>query len=143
MEGPIDTGDIPESRGPVSRVPRDAQGGLPQPLPHLRDSPIRRAIRAELGRRQMTRYQLWKAARAHCPTVTQSAVYEFLRGQRDISLKYAEALLKATGLGVAPLAQASVADAVQDSRSALELLENPPAPNAKLRKAARALPERT
>ncbi len=31
----------------------------------------------------------------------------------------------------------------RDSRLVLELLENPPAPNAKLRKAARALPERS
>jgi len=30
----------------------------------------------------------------------------------------------------------------RDSRLVMELLENPPAPNAKLRKAARALPER-
>jgi uncharacterized protein (DUF1778 family) len=30
----------------------------------------------------------------------------------------------------------------RDSRLVLELLENPPAPNAKLRKAARAMPER-
>jgi uncharacterized protein (DUF1778 family) len=30
----------------------------------------------------------------------------------------------------------------RDSRRVLELLKNPPAPNAKLRKAARALPER-
>lgn len=31
----------------------------------------------------------------------------------------------------------------RDSLRVLELLENPPAPNAKLRKAARALPERS
>jgi len=31
----------------------------------------------------------------------------------------------------------------RDSRRVLELLENPPAPNAKLRKAARAMPERS
>ena len=31
----------------------------------------------------------------------------------------------------------------RDSRLVMELLENPPAPNAKLRKAARAMPERT
>src|SRR5437867_6247242 len=31
----------------------------------------------------------------------------------------------------------------RDSRLVLDLLENPPAPNAKLRKAARALPERS
>src|SRR5437660_6543761 len=31
----------------------------------------------------------------------------------------------------------------RDSRRVMELLENPPAPNAKLRKAARAMPERS
>ena len=31
----------------------------------------------------------------------------------------------------------------RDSRLVMELLENPPAPNAKLRKAARALPEKS
>ena len=31
----------------------------------------------------------------------------------------------------------------RDSRRVLDLLENPPAPNARLRKAARALPERS
>jgi uncharacterized protein (DUF1778 family) len=31
----------------------------------------------------------------------------------------------------------------RDSRLVMELLENPPAPNAKLRKAARAMPERS
>ena len=31
----------------------------------------------------------------------------------------------------------------RDSRLVMELLENPPAPNTKLRKAARAMPERT
>jgi uncharacterized protein (DUF1778 family) len=31
----------------------------------------------------------------------------------------------------------------RDSRRVLELLENPPAPNPKLRKAARAMPERS
>ncbi len=98
MEGPIDTSDIPEMKGPIRRIKRDAQGRLPQPLPELRDSPVRRAILAELGRREMTRYELWKEARAHCPRLPQSAVYEYLRGQRNIGLNYAEALLQAMGL---------------------------------------------
>jgi len=101
-EVPIDTSDIPESKGPVRRLKRDAQGRLPQPLPELRDSPTRRAILAQLGRRQMTRYELWQAARVHCPRLPASAVYEFLRGQRVIGLMYAEALLEAAGLVVAP-----------------------------------------
>ncbi len=102
MEGPIDTSDSPEKTGPFRRLKRDAQGRLPQPLPELRDSPIRRAILAQLERRQMTRYALWQAARVHCPRLPASAVYEFLRGQRVLGLSYAEALLEAAELVVAP-----------------------------------------
>ena len=50
----------------------------------------------------MTRYELWQAARVHCPRLPASAVYEFLRGQREIGLPYAEAILEAAGLVVAP-----------------------------------------
>ncbi len=101
-KGPIDTSDIPEEKGPLRRIKRDAQGRLPQPIPSLRTSPIRLAIRAQLDRRHMTRYELWQAARVHCPRLPASAVYEFLRGQREIGLPYAEALLEAAGLVVAP-----------------------------------------
>ena len=51
----------------------------------------------------MTRYRLWKAAQAICPKLPQSAVYEFLRGQRDIGVQYAEALTRAAGLRLAPI----------------------------------------
>lgn len=98
MHGPIDTSDIPEAKGPLRRINRDTSGRLPQ----RRDSPIRRAILAELERRQMTRYQLWKDSRVHCATLPQSAVYEYLRGQREIGLPYAEALMQALGLVVGP-----------------------------------------
>ena len=101
-EVPIDTSDAPEHKGPFRRLKRDAQGRLPQPLPELRDSPIRLAILAQLERRQMTRYQLWQAARAHCARLPKSAVYEHLRGQRAIGLSYAEALIEAAGLAVGP-----------------------------------------
>jgi hypothetical protein len=99
MEGPIDTAEIPEARGAPSRVQRDASGRI---ATEKRPSPIREAILKELGRRQMTRYELWKAARDHCATLPQSAVYEYLRGQREIGLPlpYAEALMAAVGLGV-------------------------------------------
>jgi hypothetical protein len=96
MDGPIGTSDIPEKRGPFHRIKRDVAGRLPA----RRESPTRRAILSELERRKMTRYQLWAAARAHCPTLSQSAVYEFLRGQREIGLGYAEALMEAVGLVV-------------------------------------------
>ena len=48
----------------------------------------------------MTRYELWKKARAHCGTLSRSAVYEYLRGVRDIGVEYAEALMMAAELQV-------------------------------------------
>lgn len=94
QRGPIDTSDIPERRGPHARLLRDAQGLLP------RRSMIRDAIAREVARRGITAYQLWKEAQAHCPSLSQAAVYEFLKGQRQIGLDYAEALMAATGLAV-------------------------------------------
>ena len=75
---------------------RDADGRIIKPSP----SRIRTAILEELGKRRMTRYKLWKAAREHCPTLTQSAVYEFLRGFRQLGLSYVEAMLAALNLDV-------------------------------------------
>src|SRR5512135_2617295 len=80
MEGEIDTAEIPEAKGAPSRVRRDASGRIET---RKRPSLIREAILKELGRRQMTRYELWKAAREHCATLPQSAVHEYLRGQRE------------------------------------------------------------
>ncbi len=48
----------------------------------------------------MTRYELWKKARAHCGTLSRSAVYEYLRGVRDIGVEYAEALMTAANLKI-------------------------------------------
>jgi hypothetical protein len=92
MSGPIDTSEIPERRGSFTRVRRDADGMLP------RRSMIRDMVVRELKRRGMTPYRLWKEARLHCPTLSQSAVHEFLKGQRQIELPYAEALLAALHL---------------------------------------------
>jgi hypothetical protein len=81
--------------GPESnRLIRDADGRIIKPPP----SRIRTAILEQLGRRQMTRYKLWKIARRKCPALPQSAVYEFLRGFRQIGLGYIEALLTAVDL---------------------------------------------
>ena len=98
MEGPGDTSEIPESSGPARRVKRDALGRLPEG----RKSPIRTAILAELERLRMTRYQLWRKAQAHCETLTASAVYEYLRGRREIGILYVEAILKTLDLVVGP-----------------------------------------
>jgi len=81
------------------RVLRNAAGRLP----NKPASPIRDAVLRELGRREMTRYQLWKLARQHCGVIPESAVYEFLRGQRAISVTYCDALLTALNLRVLPL----------------------------------------
>jgi hypothetical protein len=77
-------------------VVRDASGNIVKhPL-----GPVRRAILASLDRRKMTRYELWKRAHAHCETLSASAVYEYLRGVRNIGSDYVEALMKAARLKV-------------------------------------------
>ena len=97
MERDIDTSEVPERPpGRATRARRTPKGRPFTPFP----SGIRDAIRRELGRRQITRYELWKRARAHCPTLPESAVYEFLRGERQIGLEYVEALLAAVDLEV-------------------------------------------
>ncbi len=97
MERDVDTSEIPERQlGRTTRARRTAGGKLAAPP----ESAIRDAIRRELGRRQITRYELWKRARANCPTLSESAVYEFLRGERRIGLEYVEALLAAVELEV-------------------------------------------
>ena len=89
-----------EGLPPASRRLRRDASGRPPVKPR---SQIRDAILEQLDRRDLTRYQLWKSARKHCPTLPESAVYEFFRGQRRIGLEYIEALLHATGLSVQPM----------------------------------------
>ena len=92
----VDTSDIPEVTKLGPRLKRDASGRLEKkPL-----SPIREAILSALGRRRMTRYRLWKNAHALHPSLSQSAVYEYLRGERDIGVSSVEALMAAAGLTV-------------------------------------------
>jgi len=95
IEGPIDTSEVPENRSGFHRLKRGPQGRLPR-----RRSVIREAIKRELESRKMTPYRLWKEAVCHCPTISQSAVYEFIKGERQLELPYAEALLAAVNLGV-------------------------------------------
>jgi hypothetical protein len=90
----IDYSDIPQlPRGP--RLRRDENGRLPE-----RNSVIRDAILSAMSERGMTTYALWKEAREHCPTITETAVGEFLKGQRSIGLGYIEALIAAAGLTI-------------------------------------------
>jgi hypothetical protein len=63
---------------------------------------IRQAVVREMNRREWTSYALWKRARRTCPTLPQSAVYEFLAGLRAIGLEYVEAILAALDLQVTP-----------------------------------------
>ena len=92
----VRTDDIPEWKGTEAPVCRDASGNLPP----RRLGPVRRAILESLDVHKMTRYELWKNARAHCGTLSRSAVYEYLRGTRDIGVEYAEALMIAASLKV-------------------------------------------
>ena len=94
--GQIDTSEIAEGRpGRSNAKRRPISLGKPKPV-----SPVRESILAELKRREMTRYELWKNARRYSPTISESAVYEFLRGERQIGLTYAEALMNALDLTV-------------------------------------------
>jgi hypothetical protein len=95
MEEPIDTSEITEQRGAFHRLTRDSTGRLP-----MRKSVIRDAIVRELERLNITAYRLWKEAKVHCPTLSQSAVHEFIKGQRQLELPYAEALMAAVNLGI-------------------------------------------
>jgi hypothetical protein len=95
---PVRTDDIPEVTGTEAMVSRDAAGNLPR----RKVGPVRRAILESLDHHGMTRYELWKKARAHCRTLSRSAVYEYLRGARDIGVEYAEALMMAADLEIAP-----------------------------------------
>jgi hypothetical protein len=101
MDDPVDYSDIPGRRGPGRRVVRDANGQLPVRPPNR----VRDAILARLDRLKMTRYQLWKEASARCETLSQSAVYEYLRGQRDIGTNYLMPMLDVIGLEIGPPAR--------------------------------------
>lgn len=96
LKRPIDTSDIQEQI-PGSTNARQLKAGLRSEPPK---SAVRDAILAQLKRRNMTRYQLWKRAQGYCSTLPESAVYEFLRGERQIGLAYAEALMEAVELTV-------------------------------------------
>jgi hypothetical protein len=92
MKGDIDTSEIPERRR-FERLHRDANGTLPP-----RPSMIREAVAREMKHLDLTVYRLWKLAQKHYPPLSQSAVHEFLKGQRQLELPSIEALLAAVKL---------------------------------------------
>jgi hypothetical protein len=97
MQIPTKDSEVEESGalvGPGSQVRRDESAQILRPPL----GPVRSAILASLGRNRMTRYKLWRRAHAHCPTLSASAVYEYLRGFRNIGSEYVEALVEAAGL---------------------------------------------
>jgi hypothetical protein len=94
MKGSIDTSEIPE-RQRFLRLKRDTSGKVPP-----RKSVIRDAVAREMRRLNLTVYRLWQLARAHYPLLSQAAVHEFLKGQRQLELPSVEALLTAVNLQV-------------------------------------------
>src|SRR2546428_512519 len=94
MQGSIDTGEIPEGRK-FHRLQRDASGRLPRCK-----SIIREAVARQMQHLHLTVYRLWQLARAHYPSLSQAAVHEFLKGQRQLELPSVEALLAAVHLRV-------------------------------------------
>jgi hypothetical protein len=93
----IDTSDIPERSGERQRLTRDENSQLPR-----RRSLIRESITAEMTVRAMTPYALWKAARQHCPTISETAVGDFLKGNRSVGLDYLEAMMTALEMTIGP-----------------------------------------
>jgi hypothetical protein len=91
MKGKIDTTEISETRS-FNRLERDATGALP------RRSMIRDAIETQRKRHHLTVYRLWRKATEFHPSLSQAAVHEFLKGQRQLELPSAEALIAAVGL---------------------------------------------
>jgi hypothetical protein len=61
---------------------------------------IREAVVQQMNALHLTAYRLWQRARAHYPPLSQSAVHEFLKGQRQLELPSVEALLAAVDLRV-------------------------------------------
>jgi hypothetical protein len=51
-----------------------------------------------MRRGNLTAYRLWRIARTYAPSLSQSAVHEFLKGQRQLELPSVEALLAAVNL---------------------------------------------
>jgi hypothetical protein len=94
MRSGIDTSEIAE-RQEFHRLQRDAEGELPPSK-----SIIWEAVQREIKQRHLTVYRLWQMARMHYHTLSQAAVHEFLKGQRQLELPSVEALLAAVDLDV-------------------------------------------
>jgi hypothetical protein len=94
MQGVIDTTEVSERRT-FQPLTRDASGSLPP-----RKSIIRDAVVREMQGRRYSAYRLWQLARPHYPALSQSAVHEFLKGQRQLEVPSVEALLAAVNLQV-------------------------------------------
>ena len=60
------------------------------------DDTIRAAILAELARREMTTYALWRL----CPSIGKTTVYRFAKGEASLSTVAASVMLAALGLEV-------------------------------------------
>ena len=95
-ENQIDTSDIPEQDLSSDKWITPAK---------RRQARLRTAIDAEMKRRGMTRYQLAKVAQRYCSSLSESAVYEYLAGQRQVGADYIEAMLAALELEVVPKAK--------------------------------------
>jgi hypothetical protein len=67
--------------------------------------PIRMALLRAVRPDGLTKYRLWQLAREHRPELGKSQVYEYLRGERELSAPALEALLLAAHLEVKPRAR--------------------------------------
>jgi hypothetical protein len=94
MGSAIKMEEIPERRE-FRRLKRDADGALPR-----RKSLIREAVVQRMESLGLTVYRLWQLAKVHYPPLSQGAIHEFIKGQRQLELPSIEALLTALDLRV-------------------------------------------
>ena len=94
MAGSIDTSEISERQEIEPLVPDEAGR-----LSSLK-SPIRAAVIRAMTHHGINANELCKRVRVYCPRLSQSALYEFLKGRRNIGLDYLDAILAALELEV-------------------------------------------
>jgi hypothetical protein len=93
----------PPSTADLDRIKRATMGAIDTgDMPEVRDmrrhGPIWNAVADGMRCQGLSGHGLWKKARAFCPRMPESAVYEFLADKRSVRVEYADAMLQALGV---------------------------------------------